>query len=150
MKDLSNSVVINWIRVASCLTILTGLLASLASRPETDALWRFTFDLLKGFNPDRATHFDAASFALNAVLGGVMIGWGTMMLMLSSYITKSKHICKIYILSLLVWFVCDSVGSILANLLGNCILNVAFLVMYLPPLVSVYRRPDPICAEKSA
>jgi hypothetical protein len=43
-------------------------------------------------------------------------------------------------IALLAWFAVDSLGSWAAGLPGNIVLNVAFLLMFLPPLVSLSRR----------
>jgi hypothetical protein len=102
----------------------------------------FLFDVLK-WPPDA----DPASFnpdarAVNAVLGGVLVGWGLLMFFLSDerLMADSPAVPRLMTIALLAWFAVDSLGSWAAGLPGNIVLNVAFLLMFLPPLVSLSRR----------
>jgi hypothetical protein len=132
-----------WLRLASLITIGTGIIASLASHPDGDFIWRVLFDLLKGFDPLRATSFTPDNYATNAVLGGVMIGWGVMMFCLSSAPMFNEQMRAIFSKSLLAWFICDSAGSYAAGLPGNVLLNVVFILMFLPPLFSLKKFTAP-------
>jgi hypothetical protein len=124
-----------WLRAASVITVLTGLLASFASHPASDRLWLLLFDTLSWPLNGDPNAFDKVSRPLNAVLGGVMIGWGILM----HGLLQSKIFCetirKVMLRSLLLWFIADSIGSFFAEIPGNVLLNIAFLGMFLPPLL---------------
>ena len=123
-----------FLRFACLVTIFTGLIASVASHPNGDFLWKYLFDVLKNFDPMRPTLFSQDHYALNAVLGGVMIGWGVFMYYMSAPSLFSEPIRKGFIWSLVSWFICDSVGSLAAGLLGNILLNVIFFTIFILPL----------------
>jgi hypothetical protein len=53
--NISHGACLLWLRLASLATITTGIIASLASHPNGDLIWRVLFDLLKGFDLQRAT-----------------------------------------------------------------------------------------------
>jgi hypothetical protein len=132
--NITHGACLLWLRLASLATITTGIVASLASHPNGDLIWRVLFDLLKGFDLQRATSFTPDNYATNAVLGGVMIGWGVMMFHLSFVGVFNERLRGIFIKSLVAWFISDSAGSFAAGLPGNILLNVVFILMFLPPL----------------
>ena len=131
---ISKKTCLRWLRIASVVTIATGVIASLASHPDGDFIWRALFDVLKGFDPQSPTSFTSDNYATNAVLGGVMIGWGPLMYGLSSEEIFNERLRRIFIQSLIAWFLCDSAGSFAAGLPGNVLLNTLFILMFLPPL----------------
>ena len=131
-----------WLKAASVVTILTGVICALASQSSAGGLWLYLFDVLKWPIDGDPAVFNADTRAVNAVLGGVMVGWGVLMVSLSNerMMTAAPNVPRMMTISLLAWFLVDSVGSWAAGLPGNIALNVAFLVMFLPPLVSLSRR----------
>ena len=133
---------ITWLRIACVVTIVTGILCALASYPATAGAWLFLFDLLSWpLNGDPA-FFAADTRAVNAVLGGTMVGWGVLMYLLatSEQMTHNPALPRMMLVALGAWFGVDSVGSLLAELPGNIVLNVAFLGLFVPPLVAIQRR----------
>jgi hypothetical protein len=81
---MSIHVSIIWLKIACIITVVTGVICAAASHPATDLAWLSLFDLLKWpVDGDPAT-FNADSRALNAVLGGTMVGWGVLMYVLST------------------------------------------------------------------
>ena len=130
-----------WLKTASVLTIVTGVTA-LASHASTQGIWLFLFDVLKWPVDGDPASFIADTRAVNAVLGGVMVGWGLLMFLLSNQrlMTAAPAVPRLMTISLLAWFVVDSLGSWAAGLPGNIVLNLVFLAMFLPPLVSLIRR----------
>jgi hypothetical protein len=131
-----------WLRAASAITILTGVICALASHSSTGGLWLALFDVLKWPIDGDPAVFNADTRAVNAVLGGVMVGWGLLMFFLSNerLMAAAPAVPRLMTISLAAWFAVDSFGSWAAGLPGNIALNVAFLVMFLPPLVSLSRR----------
>ena len=133
---------ITWLRIACVVTIVTGILCALASYPATAGAWLFLFDLLSWpLNGDPA-FFAADTRAVNAVLGGTMVGWGVLMYLFATP-EQMKHnpaLPRMMMVALGAWFVVDSGGSLLAELPGNIVLNVAFMGLFVPPLVAIQRR----------
>ena len=134
---MSQKIYLRWLQIASIATVLTGSVASFASHPSGEAIWRLLFDLLKGFDPERRTVFTPDNYATNAVLGGVMIGWGAMMFLLVSNHVFNENIRKIVLKSIALWFITDSLGSYAADLPGNIILNSVFMIMFVIPLIAL-------------
>ena len=128
-----------WLQVACAIAVATGLVSAAASSPATDGLWLFIFDLLKWPIDGNPTQFDLTTRAVNAVLGGVMVGWGTLMfLLVRNFLQKDYALVrKLILVGILSWFVIDSTGSFFAELPGNILLNVSFLCLFLPPLLFV-------------
>lgn len=131
-----------WLRIACVVTIVTGILCGLASHPATAGAWLFLFDVLSWpVNGDPA-FFAADTRAVNAVLGGTMVGWGVLMYLLATpeQMTHNPALPRMMVVALGAWFVVDSVGSWLAELPGNIGLNIAFMALFVPPLVAIQRR----------
>jgi hypothetical protein len=128
-----------WLQFACAIAVATGLVSAAASFPATDGLWLFLFDLLKWPIDGNPSQFDLTTRAVNAVLGGVMVGWGTLMFLLVRNFLKKDYalVRKLILVSIVSWFVIDSIGSFLAELPGNLLLNVSFLCLFLPPLLFV-------------
>ena len=78
-----------------------------------------------------------AGFLLNAILGGILIGFGTMIWMVSEHVFRENPDLgrKIILTSLLAWFVTDSLGSVLAGAWFNGVLNTVILICFLVPLL---------------
>jgi hypothetical protein len=133
---MSERVNIIWLKVACVITIGTGIICALASHPATDGAWLYLFDLLKWPLDGNPGAFDADTHAVNAVLGGTMVGWGLLMLLLSTkqLLTTVPGLSRMMLIALLAWFFVDSIGSFLAEIPGNVILNVGFLALFVPPL----------------
>lgn len=128
-----------WLRIVCILTILTGLLSSLACCRQTQLPWLLLFDVLQwpldGFPSD----FSNISRALNAVLGGVMVGWACLILFLTY--SFNENIRKALLYSVIIWFMVDSLGSYLAHIPGNIFLNIIFLLLLIVPLIKLKKLP---------
>lgn len=140
IKFLTERHLLLWLKTASILTIITGLAAGCASHPAGEGLWLLLFDILNWPLDGIPEGFDVVSRPLNAVLGGVMIGWGVMMYGLLNPEIFCDGIRIVLLRGLLAWFVTDSIGSLAAEIPGNVILNLAFLGMFLPPLILLRPR----------
>jgi hypothetical protein len=127
------------LQVACAITVTLGLVSAAASFPATGKLWLFLFDLLKWPIDGNPSQFDLTTRAVNAVLGGVMVGWGTLMFLLVRNFLNNDFalVRKVILIGILSWFVIDSTGSFLAELPWNVVLNVSFLCLFLPPLLFV-------------
>lgn len=78
-----------------------------------------------------------AGFLLNAILGGILIGFGTMIWMVAEHVFRGdpKLGKKIIFTALLCWFVTDSLGSVLAGAWFNAVINLVILGSFLVPLM---------------
>ncbi|PKN68673.1 MAG: hypothetical protein CVU54_13650 [Deltaproteobacteria bacterium HGW-Deltaproteobacteria-12] len=128
-----------WLQVACVIAVATGLVSAAASFPATAGPWLFLFDLLKWPIDGNPSQFDLPTRAVNAVLGGVMVGWGILMFLLVRNFLNNDFalVRRLILISIVAWFVVDSTGSFLAELPGNVLLNVSFLFLFLPPLLLV-------------
>ena len=135
---------ITWLKIACGLTSAAGLVAAAASTTSTSGLWLWLFDLLAWPIDDQPGAFQDETFAVNAVLGGVMVGWAALMyFVVSGPFARGDGVLIVPMLvSVMAWFVVDSTGSLIADLAGNVVLNVAFLAIFLPPLLTLRRLLD--------
>jgi len=74
---------------------------------------------------------------LIAISGGLMTGWGVMFWLVTTRVyARDPELGKALILpSIIVWFVIDSAGSILAGALFNTVMNAGFLIMFVVPVI---------------
>jgi hypothetical protein len=47
---------------------------------------------------------------------------------------------RLLLIGIVAWFVVDCIGSLFAGLPGNLVLNVSFLVLFVPPLLVLQRQ----------
>jgi hypothetical protein len=139
---MSMHISIAWLRIACVVTVFTGVICALASHPATAGAWLFLFDVLRWPLDGDPAFFAADTRAVNAVLGGTMVGWGVLMFLLASrdHMKNNPALPRMMLVALGAWFVVDSVGSFMAELPGNVVLNVAFMGLFVPPLVAIQRR----------
>ena len=73
---------------------------------------------------------------LLSVLGGVLMGWGVLMLFLCRQLRKQNRdwIWAAIAVSFAVWYIFDTLGSILAGSMLNVALNTTLLLAAFPPL----------------
>ena len=77
----------------------------------------------------------AESRLLSAILGGVMLGIGTTLVVLvARFYPRDPELVRTVILAgVWVWFVADSLGSLAAGAPLNVLLNAGFLLAFLIP-----------------
>jgi hypothetical protein len=114
----------------------------MASYPATAGVWLWLFDLLKWPLDGNPAAFSDDTRAVNAVLGGTMVGWGVLMYLLVTpqRIHALPEVPRLLLIGLVAWFVVDCIGSILAGLPGNIVLNFGFLGLFVPPLLVLQRQ----------
>jgi len=125
-----------WLKVASDIVILFGLLTALAALSSTAAPTSFLADMI--FWPvdgSQAIDTDVAHL-LAAILGGVMTGWGVLLYLLTTHLyPRDPKLAKMLIsASLGTWFVVDGLGSIAAGASLNALFNLGFLALFFIPL----------------
>jgi len=62
---------------------------------------------------------------LNAILGGVLVGFGAMIWMVAEHVLRKDFTLgrKLILIPLICWFITDSLGSVLAGAWFNAVLN---------------------------
>lgn len=136
-----NSTPVALLKIACVATIATGLVSVAASHPAGDALWALVFDVLQWPVDGQQGAFSAEARVLNAVCGGVLAGWGSLMYWLAAgpVAAGDQSARKAFLASVLIWFVTDSAGSFAAGWPGNVALNVVFLIAFVGPLAALSR-----------
>jgi len=101
-----------------------GLVTALAAHPSSGALFALATDLI--FWPLDGSPGALAlptERVLAAVSGGLMIGWGAMLLSLG----RGSSTARALLIGGLAWFAIDSAGSLVAGVPLNALGNVLFL-----------------------
>ncbi|MFW9995457.1 MAG: hypothetical protein ACFFD4_25700 [Candidatus Odinarchaeota archaeon] len=75
---------------------------------------------------------------LSGVIGGTMMGWGVMLLFLAYRLLKKPEewIWTAIAASLITWYACDTLASVIAGSMLNIALNTTFLIVSLPPVIA--------------
>ncbi len=86
---------------------------------------------------------EGAAWLLNAILGGILVGFGVMIWMIAERVYRHDMPLgrSLILVPLVCWFICDSAGSILAGAWFNAVINVAIIVLFLVPLLLKTSRP---------
>jgi len=73
---------------------------------------------------------------LSALTGGFLVGWGVMVLLLSLFVYDKapEGVRKTVVISLLGWFIFDSIGSIASGNPANAFFNVIVLLICVGPM----------------
>ena len=136
-----------WKNLGAWLLIGVGAVIALAAWSGTSGPTVLLADLV--FWPvDGAQSLTPESQLLAAVLGGVMVGWGAMVLLLIAkvYPVDPGLTRSIILPSIWLWFVVDSAGSFVAGASINVVLNLGFLLAFVIP----WRRVSvPSISERS-
>jgi len=123
-----------WKNLGAWLFIGFGAAIALASLPATSAPTVFLADLVL-WPIDGGQTLTQESRLLSAVLGGVMLGFGTTLLVLVAkvYPREPQLVRTVILAGVWVWFVADSIGSIAAGAPANALLNVGLLLVFILP-----------------
>ncbi len=123
-----------WKNLGAWLLISTGAVLAFAAWSGTSGPTVLLTDLV--FWPvDGAQNLTPESRILGTVLGGVMVGWGVMVLLLIAkvYPVDPGLVRSVILPSIWVWFVVDSAGSLIAGAPSNVVLNLGFLLAFVLP-----------------
>jgi hypothetical protein len=124
------------LRLASGVTLVTGLALALAALPVLNFPIRLLADFLI-WPVDGAETLAASETRLAfAIGGGVMAGWGLMIWQLAGEpMQRAPGATRATIrTSILVWFLIDSLASVAAGVPLNVLGNVVFLALFLVPM----------------
>ncbi len=125
------------LKFAAVVTVVTGLFFAVASTGPTDAVLRQLLDLVFFRLGDGPAELEDSHHLVNAILGGVMVGWGVSMWLIVDRLLRlaPREVGRLLFVGLISWFVVDSTGSVASGGWLNAVpLNVGFLAMFLVPL----------------
>ena len=128
-----------WLVAAAVVVLAFGLSLVLAAE-----LMQGVFESLY-FTPRTGSELgaDAAAYTafLQGVLGAVMVGWATLLLVivLGPFRHGEPSAWKMIAASLAVWFVVDTAFSLWTGYWQNSILNTALFAVFAIPLWATYR-----------
>lgn len=120
--------------IGAWLVLGFGVVLAFAALPATSGPTVLLADLV--FWPiDGAQELSQESRLLSAVIGGVMVGWGTLLLLMirELFPREPDLVRKLILRSVWAWFVVDSVGSMVAEAPINVVLNLGFLLAFVIP-----------------
>jgi hypothetical protein len=85
--------------------------------------------------------FEAMSYIklVHAVLGAVMFGWGVLFLFLARGPLRqgSRDAWRMFVVSLVAWYLPDTAFSLVSGFWQNAVLNTAIAVLFALPLVAL-------------
>lgn len=122
------------LKTASAITIGFALLIGAGSFAPTDWPTRLLADVM--FLPwGSEVELTEEGRLLAAILGGVMTAWALTYWLMTDLLLRNhpKELKRIIMITIPVWFVLDSAGSIAAGAWINAIANSSFLVMFVVP-----------------
>lgn len=128
-----------WLVVVSCGVMLYS--AALILLPESmQQLFRtLFFPILDSGLPFTA---EAAAFTtlVQGVLGAVLIGWMTTILMIltTSFRQRQRVAWNALALSIAIWFVVDTGFSLVVGVPAHALFNLIFVVLFAVPLIALY------------
>ena len=134
---------VSLLKYASSIFVGFGLLFSLSLFTPVAKLMRIFIEL--AFMPyDGAQLFDSApAHLLTAIVGGMLVGWGLMFWLVTTRIyTKDPALGKSIMLpSIQIWFLLDSLGSVIVGAGFNIVMNAGFLIIIATPLLWPTKNP---------
>ena len=134
---MSNENAAKLVRIASILLIAFGVFFALVSVPVL-AGPTYAFIDLVDWPIDGNVELDSVAKMLCAIAGGLSAGFGVFMyLIVAPLVERGDPLGRKAIPALLVWYVVDSGGSVLAGAPLNAVSNAAFLALLIAPLLLV-------------
>ncbi len=125
-----------WLKVASDILIVFGLLTAMASLAAMAGPTSFLADLIFWPVDGSQAISSETDRLLAAITGGLCTGLGVLFYLLTTklYPSDPKLTRLLISTSLGSWFVVDSLGSVAAGAPLNALFNLGFLMLFLPPL----------------
>ena len=132
---------LSWLRVATILLIAFGLFLVIAHGLALKGFSLLVYsssERISGFGDEAADYIALA----HAVMGAVMVGWGTALLLVLRGPMKRnvREGALIFAISLTCWFIPDTIFSVASGFWQNAVLNLSFAVLFAIPLVALLRR----------
>jgi len=138
----------NFIRYASIAFFFTALILASGAFAPIDGLSVRMYDLADWPLDGETTAYTQEARWFSAIGGGLFAGLSVLLFMVIAPLIEqgSRMAARGLVVSMLVWFVIDSAGSIAAGVPANAAFNVLFLAMLIGPVLAI-RRPFGIEAE---
>ncbi|NEQ70319.1 MAG: hypothetical protein F6J86_46105 [Symploca sp. SIO1B1] len=136
-----SSLWVRWLFVASASFILFGLFLVVAP-----TIARQGFSLLIYSSPSRLNTFGTEQIRYvslaHAVIGGIMVGWGAALLLITrELVAKGNRLgWQLLAISLGSWFIPDTTYSLLSGYWQNAVLNLVFLSIFAIPLWAIHKH----------
>lgn len=120
-------------------TIVFGLLSVLANVPLLAWPAMFFTDIMVWPVDGTQTLQASETRLIWALLGGFLTSWGVLQYMVLREIIPDRPAVgkRMLLVSVLVWFVLDTSGSLLGGVPANALANVFFLSIYLLPILAL-------------
>ncbi len=136
---MSRNFWVAWLRIAAIGTIGLGLISLAATHPAGATVWHFLFDLVLWSFDEAPVEFNRDARLLNGITGGVLIGWGVLLTWLAGgpIARGEQGARRAAMICVTAWFVGDSLGSLLAGVPGNVVLNLGFFFLFMIPLIAL-------------
>ncbi len=128
-----------WMQSGSAVVIGFGVLIALGAHPALDGILVFLADVMI-WPFDGVQTGESSEFRLMAAIGGgVMLGWGLCLWILSGRgLREAPDMSKtILLISIWSWFIVDTAGSMVAQAYLNGLGNLLFLLVFVLPLRSI-------------
>lgn len=148
---MTHATKINILKYGSLGLIAFGLLNFLSLFPVLKPVMNLFMNLvfLTSMGSDHQVGADAARLWI-AISGGLLAGWGTMILLITKHVFAADPALgrRIILPSIMIWFLIDSTGSVVAGAPFNAVLNLSFLAIFALPVV--IPSDSQLSANKSA
>lgn len=134
---MTHQISIKYLKVASGILIGFGLLFFISLFTSADIIARFLIDLVFLPVDNAQTLATKESRLLMAISGGISVGWGITLWMITTNVYSDNPMIgkKIILTSIIAWFIVDSLGSIISGAWFNVVLNTFFLFAFTVPIL---------------
>ena len=132
-----------WFKLGCIVAGIAGLVALTASIEAYSGPWLLLLDLVKWPLDGDPAMFSHEALLLNAIIGGVMVGWAALMYFVAAgpIAQGDTKLARQVLISILMWFGIDSIGSYLSQFPGNIAINIFFLIILSIPLFALSKEP---------
>jgi hypothetical protein len=126
----------SWLKITSIVVGSFGPVFFFGTMLPTLEPARFTLDVLSWPVDGATTLASPDTRFLSALTGGFLLGWGIMIWCLSTWVYDKapEQVRKTVLLSLLSWFILDSLGSIASDNASNVVFNILVLLIAIGPM----------------
>jgi len=125
-----------WLKITAISIITYAILFFLGTLKQTNRIIEVVLDISSYPIDGLQNYNENSTIFLSALLGGILFGWGILIWFLSSklYDLAPEQTRKIVLISLLSWFIIDSLGSVFSGNSSNVIANIFLLLILVGPL----------------
>ena len=127
----------SWLKASALIVILAGLVYTIGAVPPLSGLAALPTDFALWPVDGQQTLAGEEARLLCGVLGAVMAGWGVMLWLVADRLyLRDPELARLMILmGVGTWFVLDCAASLVVGAPLNLLINVAFLALFVIPLL---------------